>query len=55
MTIFRKSALVAVVTVFFSMVAVAQQDSVLVGAGDIASCDDLSGAEATRKASLVQT
>jgi hypothetical protein len=41
--------LVAVVTVFFSVLAVAQQDAVLVGAGDIASCDDLKGAEATAK------
>jgi hypothetical protein len=49
MTIFRTSALVAVVSLLFSAAAVAQKDAVLVGAGDIASCDDLSGAEATAK------
>ena len=49
MIISRMSALVAVVTVFLSITAAAQKDSVLVGAGDIASCDDLSGAEATAK------
>ena len=32
-----------------SMAAACAQDPVLVGAGDIASCDDLSGAEATAK------
>jgi calcineurin-like phosphoesterase family protein len=32
-----------------SVLGTAQQDAVLVGAGDIASCDDLKGAEATAK------
>src|ERR1700758_5867232 len=39
----------AVVAISFSVLGVAQQDPVLVGAGDIASCDDLAGAEATAK------
>ena len=47
MTFFRMSALVVVVTVF--SIVTSAQDAVLVGAGDIASCDDLSGAEATAK------
>jgi len=33
----------------FSVNGTAQQDPILVGAGDIASCDDLAGAEATAK------
>jgi acid phosphatase type 7 len=43
------------IAVFFALVtglsifATAQQDAVLAGAGDIASCDDLKGAEATAK------
>jgi hypothetical protein len=49
MTLSRKAALVAVVTIFCSVLAIAQQDAVLVGAGDIAICDDLKGAEATAK------
>jgi hypothetical protein len=32
-----------------SIFGAAQQDAVLVGAGDIASCDDLAGAQATGK------
>ena len=48
MTISWAAALVAVVILLFSVLDVAQ-DAVLVGAGDIASCDDLSGAEATAK------
>ena len=38
---------VGVVTLVLAIPVVAQQDAVLVGAGDIASCDDLRGAEAT--------
>ena len=49
MTISRIALLIVVVRLLFSFSAVAQQDPVLVGAGDIASCDDLSGAEATAK------
>ncbi|HKV77568.1 MAG TPA: metallophosphoesterase [Candidatus Sulfotelmatobacter sp.] len=49
MKMLRVYALVPVLTLFFSAAAVAQKDAVLVGAGDIASCDDLSGAEATAK------
>src|SRR5215472_17996621 len=33
----------------FSVFGTAQQDAVLVGAADIASCDDLAGAQATAK------
>src|SRR6516165_4965123 len=49
MTLLRATAFVAVVTLFLSISAIAQKDAVLVGAGDIASCDDLHGAEATAK------
>ena len=49
MTISQAGGFVAVLTLFFAVGAVAQKDAVLVGAGDIASCDDLSGAEATAK------
>lgn len=49
MTILRIAAVVALVAILFPALAFAQQDSILVGAGDIASCDDLSGAEATAK------
>ena len=45
----RTAVLVACVIVLFTTFGTAQQDAVLVGAGDIASCDDLSGAEATAK------
>jgi len=45
----RIGTLVAVVIVLFSGYGTAQQDPVLVGAGDIASCDDIAGAEATAK------
>lgn len=38
-----------VVIALFSAFGVAQQDAILVGAGDIASCDDLAGAKATAK------
>jgi hypothetical protein len=46
---------IAVLTVVIglSISGAAQQDPVLVGAGDIASCDDLKGAEATAK--LIET
>jgi hypothetical protein len=43
------------IALFFALVTglsvfgTAQQDAVLVGAGDIASCDDLAGAQATAK------
>src|SRR5690349_10633006 len=47
MIIPRIAILVAVVVVLLSISCLAQQDAVFVGAGDIASCDDLSGAEAT--------
>jgi len=40
---------VAVTIWLFSVNGRAQQDPILVGAGDIASCDDLAGAEATAK------
>jgi len=49
MTGLRSAVLIGVAGVFLSISAVAQQDPVVVGAGDIASCDDLSGAEATAK------
>ncbi len=48
MKISRIALLFAVAT-GFSVFRVAQQDAVLVGAGDIASCDDLAGAQATAK------
>lgn len=43
----RIAAVVVIVMLFFSYGRA--QDAVLVGAGDIASCDDLGGAEATAK------
>ena len=49
MTIASRAVLAAVVSIIFPILAIAQKDVVLVGAGDIASCDDLSGAEATAK------
>lgn len=49
MTFLRTSVRAGLAVAFLSMFAFAQQDPVLVGAGDIASCDDLSGAEATAK------
>jgi len=49
MSVFRIALLAGFVTVLFAHSAFAQEDPVLVGAGDIASCDDLSGAEATAK------
>ena len=49
MLLLRIALMSAVVAVSFSVLGVAQQDPVLVGAGDIASCEDLSGAEATAK------
>ena len=49
MTSLRIVVLAGCVTIFLTRSAFAQQDPVLVGAGDIASCDDLSGAEATAK------
>ena len=49
MPLSRLAVLIAIVAVSFSVLGVAQQDPVLVGAGDIASCEDLSGAEATAK------
>lgn len=49
MTISRIAVLVIALILLFAVSAVAQQDPVLVGAGDIASCDDLRGAEATAK------
>ena len=48
MNILRIALLFALVTGFSFFVA-AQEDAVLVGAGDIASCDDLAGAQATAK------
>jgi hypothetical protein len=48
MKISRISLLSALVT-GLSAFGTAQQDAVLVGAGDIASCDDLAGAQATAK------
>jgi hypothetical protein len=44
----RTAVLVAAVLVLFSVAGIAQQEAVLVGAGDIASCDDLAGAQARR-------
>ena len=41
--------LVCIVVVIFSTAALAQQAAVLVGAGDIARCDGLTGTEATAK------
>src|SRR5215471_13351108 len=49
MTFSRVAAFLAIVTLLLSVSALAQKDAVLVGAGDIASCDDLAGAEATAK------
>jgi acid phosphatase type 7 len=51
MTISRLASFTAIVVLLLSAFAVAQKDkdAVLVGAGDIASCDDLHGAEATAK------
>jgi hypothetical protein len=49
MTIARIAVLIAVFAVLASVSGTAQEDAVLVGAGDIASCDSLSGAEATAK------
>jgi acid phosphatase type 7 len=49
MTFSRIAPLLGVVTLLLGIPAGAQQDAVLVGAGDIASCDDLRGAEATAK------
>jgi len=46
-TFSRIAAFLVIVTLFLSVAALAQKDAVLVGAGDIASCDDLRGAEAT--------
>jgi hypothetical protein len=48
MKISRIAVLFALV-IGLSVVGAAQKDAVLVGAGDIASCDDLKGAEATAK------
>ncbi len=48
MTTSRVATLAGIAIVFlFSLSVLAQQDPVIVGAGDIASCDDLSGAAAT--------
>ena len=49
MTNLRTIVLAGLALALLSVFAFAQQDPVLVGAGDIASCDDLSGAEATAK------
>lgn len=49
MQVSRVTLLFAVVIVLMAVSADAQNDPVFVGAGDIASCDDLSGAEATAK------
>src|SRR5438477_11535750 len=42
-------AVLATVVIGLTFFGAAQQDPVLVGAGDIASCDDLAGAQATAK------
>jgi hypothetical protein len=49
MTIPKMVTVAAVVIWLFCIPVVGQQDPVLVGAGDIASCDDLRGADATAK------
>jgi hypothetical protein len=49
MTISEIVTATAAVVLLLCVSAVGQQDPVLVGAGDIASCDDLRGAEATAK------
>jgi hypothetical protein len=49
MKFFRSAVFAGLTIALLRLFSAAQQDPVLVGAGDIASCDDLSGAEATAR------